>query len=309
MSILVDKSTKILVQGITGAQARVDTERCINYGTQIVAGVTPGRGGQTVQNVPVFDTVREALAFSQIDLSVIYAPPLHAKTAALETIEAGVKTLLITSEGVPRHDVSILLAAARGNGTKVIGCNSNGLISPGVAKVGGIGGESPNDIYTRGRVGICSRSGGMCAEIALELQKSGLGVSTCVSMGGDHIVGMPMTKYVELFQQDIDTDAIVLFGEPGTTNEQEVAEMFLSGRVRKPLVVLLAGAFQEAYPPGKSFGHAAAMINSDSDSVSAKRKTLERAGVAVARCLREVPLLLRPGPEAVGPHPTVTTAS
>lgn len=305
MSIIIDHSSKVIVQGMTGAQARVDAERCLRYGTQIVAGVTPGRGGDYVEGRPIFDTVAEALRHSPADFSVIYAPPLDTKSAALEAIEAGIRTLLITTEGVPRHDVAMLLAAARAHKARVIGCNSNGVISPGQAKVGGIGGEDSNQIYNPGRIGICSRSGGMCAEIALELKKAQLGVSTCVSMGGDQVVGTPMKTFVEMFDQDPDTDAIVLFGEPGTKNEQDVAALVSSGVVNKPVVALLAGAFQESYPAGKSFGHAAAMITSDGDSVSAKRRKLEHAGISVASRLGEIPLLLGSGMRArglTGPH-------
>ena len=175
----------------------------------------------------------------------------------------------------------------------VVGCNTNGLISAGKSKLGAIGGDDPDEVFAPGRVGICSRSGGMSAELALALKRGGLGVSTCISMGGDVVPGTPMVRYVEMFDADPDTDAIVIFGEPGTSAEHEVAEFLAAGRCSKPLIALLAGEFQENYPQGVSFGHVAAMIQSDADTVSAKRKMLESAGALVARSLGDIPKLIK----------------
>lgn len=293
MSILVDRATKVIVQGITGTQARVETEICKQYGTNIVAGVTPGRGGERVAGVPVFDTVAAAVERHGAEATLLFVPPLFAKDAVLEAIDAGIRVLIATAEGVPEHDVVIAVAAAREAGAQLIGFNTNGLISPGVARLGGLGGLTPQDIYAPGRVGVCSRSGGMCAEIALALKRAGMGVSTVVAMGGDRVTGLAMQEYVRLFEADDETDAIVLFAEPGTDNESGVAAYLAEHGLTKPVVVLLVGFFQEAYPKGISFGHAAAMISNEEESPSGKRHLLERAGVRIASTLEEIPLLLR----------------
>lgn len=293
MSILIDEKTRILIQGLTGAQARVDTERGLRYGACIVAGVTPGRGGEVVHDVPVFDTVKQALAQHPIDVSVVYAPAPGVKAAVLEALDAGLKCLLVTAEFVPFHDLVYIIAAARDADAQLIGCNTNGVISPGKSRLGGIGGENPADLYVSGAIGVCSRSGGMCAEIGLTLKASGLGISTCVAMGGDWITGMGMADYLMLFEADAETEAIILFGEPGTRHEYDVADLVRSGQVHKPVVALIAGAFQERYPVGMSFGHAAAMITRDDDSASAKRRVLAEVGVRVATTLDEIaPLLI-----------------
>lgn len=293
MSILVDGSTRILVQGITGGQARFDTQWSLEYGAHIVAGVTPGKAGESVHGVPVYDSVQAAIAPHPVDLSVIYVPARFVKAAALEALEAGITSLVITAEYVPIHDALYVFAAARGAGARIVGCNTNGIISPGKSKVGGVGGTRPNEIFAPGSIGVCSRSGGMTAEIALTLREGGLGISTSLGMGGDAVTGTSMAEFVQLFEQDDETEGIVIFGEPGTANEREVAELIATGHVRKPLVALLAGAFQERYAKGRSFGHAAAMIGSDEDAVSAKKHELARAGALVASSLDEIPALLK----------------
>lgn len=297
MSILIDESTRVLAQGLTGVQGRRDARFCLDYGTKIVCGVTPGKGGETVYDLPVYDSVREALARHEIDASIIYAPPLRTKEAILEALDAGVKTICALAEFVPRHDTAIIRAAAEAAGATVIGCNTNGIISASKSKLGAIGGDDPDEVFAPGRIGVCSRSGGMSAEFGLTLRRARLGVSTCVSMGGDVIPGTPMVRYVEMFVNDPDTDAIVIFGEPGTTAEHEVAAFLRAGECSKPLVALLAGAFQESYPKGVSFGHVAAMIQADEDSVTAKRRMLAEAGALVAHTLGDVPRLIR---EALG---------
>jgi succinyl-CoA synthetase alpha subunit len=293
MSVLVDRDTRVIVQGITGGQARFDTEWCLKYGTQIVAGVTPGKGGEVVHGVPVYDTIRRALDQHPADASVIYVPAPMVRAATLEAIAAGVRLILITTEYVPLHDVVYLVAAARAAGVRLVGGNSNGTISPGRSKIGGVGGVDPDEIYAPGRIGVCSRSGGMTAEISLALRAGGYGISTSIAMGGDLVTGMTMVEHLLLFEADPETDAIVIFGEPGTRNEQEVAALVGDHRIAKPVVALIAGSFQEQYPRGMSFGHAAAMIASDDDSASAKRRRLAGAGVHVAAALEDIPVLLR----------------
>jgi succinyl-CoA synthetase alpha subunit len=293
VSILIDASTRILVQGITGGQARFDTQWSLEYGARIVAGVTPGKAGETVHGVPVYGAVTDALSAHAADLSVIYVPPAFVKAAATEAIAAGVKLLVITAEHVPVHDALYVFAAAREAGARVVGCNTNGMISPGRTKVGGVGGMKPDEIFAPGSIGVCSRSGGMTAEIALTLKTAGLGISTSIGMGGDAITGTTMAEFVELFERDPDTHGMVIFGEPGTANEAEVAALIRTGRVAKPVVALLAGAFQERYPCGQTFGHAAAMIASAQDTVTAKKRELAEAGASIAASLDEVPALLR----------------
>ena len=229
MSILIDANTRVIVQGITGSAARADVDRCLRSGTKIVAGVSPGREGEAVHGVAVYDTVREALRHHQANASAIYVPAAAVRDAVLEALDAGIRLLLVTAEYVPIHDVLVITAAARKAAARLIGCNTNGIISPGKSRIGGIGGTDPDELYPPGFVGICSRSGGMSAEIALTLKAAGLGVSTCVSMGGDNVTGLTMGDYALLFEADPDTKAIVVFGEPGTSNELEACPVCVVG--------------------------------------------------------------------------------
>ncbi|MBI4192264.1 MAG: succinate--CoA ligase subunit alpha [Betaproteobacteria bacterium] len=293
MSILLDHDTRVIVQGITGTQGRVEAEISKNYGTHIVAGVTPGRGGENIAGIPVYDTVKEALDRHGADASLIFVPPLLVKDAVLEALDAGIRLLVGTAEDVPQHDVAIVIAAVRKVGARLVGFNTNGVISPGKARMGGLGGLDPDEVYAPGRIGLCSRSGGMCAEIGIALKQAGLGNSTAVAMGGDRITGLPMVEYVRLFEADPETDAIVLFGEPGTDNEGGVALHLRANRIRKPIVAMIAGAFQEKYPRGLSFGHAAAIIRADGESATDKKKMLADAGVLIADTLEEIPVLLK----------------
>lgn len=292
MSILIDENTRVLVQGATGSQARFDTRYCLDYGTQIVAGVTPGRGGERVEGVPIFNTVEAAVRATGANASAIYVPARGVTDAILEALDSGLGTLLALAENVPRHDAARAVGAVRRAGGRLIGFNTNGIISPGKSKMGGIGGDRVDDIYSAGRIGVCSRSGGMSAEICFTLKQAGMGTSTCVSMGGDPLVGMRLVEVLRLFEADPDTDACVIYGEPGGTHESEVAEAVRSGEISKPVVALVVGVFQENYPQGASFGHVAAMIRGKHDSASAKRKLLRDSGVRVAEMLDEVPAML-----------------
>jgi succinyl-CoA synthetase alpha subunit len=296
VSLLIDGATRVVVQGRSGALALIDPDFCRRYGYRIVSGVPRGLGVETVQGVAGYETMRRALAAHPADASVLYVPGAMVKSAVMEAIDAGIRLVLVTAEYVPLHDVVQIVAAARRAGVRLIGCNTNGVISPGRSKLGGVGGMDPGEIYVPGRIGVCSRSGGMTAEIGLALKQAGFGVSTSVAMGGDLVTGMSMAEYVTLFEDDPETDAVVVFGEPGTRNEQEVAELLGAGRIRKPLVALIAGAFQERYPKGMSFGHAAAMINRSDESASAKRRVLAEAGALVAEALEDIPDLLRRSP-------------
>jgi succinyl-CoA synthetase alpha subunit len=293
MSILIDAATRVLVQGATGTQARFDIRYCLDYGTTIVAGVTPGRGGETVEGVPIFNTVAAAVAATGANASAIYVPARGVRDAVLEAVESGIRVLACFAENVPRHDAAVAVASARSAGAYMAGFNTNGLISPNFCKLGGIGGDRAKTIYAPGRIGVCSRSGGMSAEISWTLSRAKLGVSTCISMGGDPIVGMRMLEVLKLFEADADTDACVIFGEPGGSHEIEVAEAIRNGELTKPVIALIAGQFQENYPAGVSFGHFAAVISGSNDSATAKRKMLADAGARVAASLEEIPQLLQ----------------
>ena len=293
MSILIDDSTRVLVQGITGSQGRFDTEYCVAYGTNIVAGVTPGRGGQDVNGIPVYNTVKSAVDVSGATASVIYVPAPGIKDAVLEAVDAGIKVIVALTENVPRHDAAIAVAATRAAGAWLIGFNTNGMISPGKSKLGGIGGDRANELYVPGRIGVCSRSGGMSAELSAALAAGGYGVSSCISMGGDPIIGNDMVEYARMFEHDPDTDAMLFYGEPGSENEQGLARALRDGEITKPVVAMVAGVFQESHPAGLSFGHVAAMIRSADDSASAKQKLLSESGAHIAHRLGEVSELLK----------------
>ena len=295
MSILVDERTRILVQGITGSVGRVDTRLCLEYGSRIVAGVTPGRGGGSVSGVPVFDTVAEAVDRTGADAAVQYVPAQHAAGAVVEAASSGLSPIVAIAENLPRRDAWKAALAARNAGSVLIGFNTNGIISPGKTKLGGIGGPRPDDLFRPGTVGVCSRSGGMSAEIALSLARAGSGVSTCISMGGEAITGRTMAEYARWFEADAATDSIVVFGEPGSDHETGLAGAMERGEVTKPVVALIVGEFQDAYPAGSSFGHLSAMVRLDTDRAVVKRDMLAAAGALIAERVEDIPDLVRVG--------------
>jgi succinyl-CoA synthetase alpha subunit len=266
----------------------MDTEYSLAYGTKIVCGVTPGRAGELVHGVPTFNTVKFAVKKHAVDASILYVPATSLRDAALEAIAAGIKLLVATTENVPRRDAALIVAEALRHNVRIVGFNTNGVITPGECKLGGIGGDRPERSYVPGRIGVCSRSGGMSAEISWTIKKAGLGVSTCVSMGGDPVTGMMMVDYLRLFEADPATDAMVIFGEPGSAHEQGVAQAIKGGEIRKPVFAVVAGVFQENYPRGASFGHVAAMIADESDTATAKRRMLANVGVTVVNGLDEL---------------------
>ncbi|MEZ5845027.1 MAG: succinate--CoA ligase subunit alpha [Hyphomicrobiaceae bacterium] len=292
MTILIDRTTRVLVQGITGNQGRFDTKLALAYGVDIVAGVTPGRGGEQVEGVPVFDTVARAVAETGANAATLYVPVRGIREAVCEAVEAGIKVVLATTENVPRHDAVGAAAYARRHGAWLVGFNTNGIISPGQCKLGGIGGDDPAAVYHPGRIGVVSRSGGMSAEIAWALKRAGRGVSTVVSMGGDRTTGRSMVEYLELFDADPATDAMVIYGEPGTRHEQGVADAIAAGRITKPVVAIVVGEFQERYGAGVSFGHVAAMIAGVDDTATAKRRILADAGAHVVGGLDAIAVTL-----------------
>ncbi|RMF87786.1 MAG: succinate--CoA ligase subunit alpha [Nitrospinota bacterium] len=292
MSILLDAQSRVLVQGITGRQARTHVRYMVEYGTRVVAGVAPGKGGSRVEGIPVFDTVRSALRFHPADIAVLFVPGRAAREAALEAIAHQVPLVVILAEGVPHHDTAEILWQARGKGVRVIGPNSQGMISPGKAKLGGTGGEFPDRMYRPGPVGIISRSGGMGGEIASALTRRGIGQSTYVSIGGDLLIGTGFADLLPLFEADPETAVVVLFGEPGTGHEEAAADLIAHQKVSKPVVAFVCGESLERLPQGMSFGHTSHLIARGEGSPTRKKQVLREAGALVADRFEEIPDLV-----------------
>jgi succinyl-CoA synthetase alpha subunit len=293
MSRLIDASTRLLIQGITGREARMVTRHMLAYGTTVVSGVTPGRGGQDVEGVPVYDTISHAVRETSPTASLVSVPPAATLDAVAEAIASEIPLIVIATEGIPQHDVLRMLELADEAGTTIIGPNSVGVIRPsdGV-KIGAIGGEHPERAFVSGNIGVISRSGGMTAEIGLTLRLAGYGVSTAISVGGDALIGSTPATLLAAFQDDVETDAVVMFGEPGTRFEEDVAHRIAASEFAKPLIALIAGEFTEKLPEGTAFGHAAAIIEGDSGRPSSKRKALQDAGALVASSLDDISGLL-----------------
>jgi len=293
VSVILDGRSRVLVQGITGREAAVHVPYMLAYGTHIVAGVSPGRGGEAIHGIPVHDTVLAAIRVHQVDVAVLFVPARFVRDAALETIEAGVPLVVVLAEGVPHHDTAELLARAAELGARVVGPNSQGVISPGKAKVGAPGGDRPDLMFRPGPVGVVSRSGGMGAELSMALTKAGIGQSTYIAIGGDLLIGTEFVDVLPLFEDDPETEAVLLFGEPGTGREQAVAELIQGGGFTKPLVAFIAGEFLEDLPPGVRFGHTGGLIEGDQGRPSRKKAALRNAGVRVADRLDEIVPLVR----------------
>jgi succinyl-CoA synthetase alpha subunit len=293
MAILAHEDTRIIVQGITGREAVTFTKDMIDYGTEVVAGVTPGKGGQTVHGVPVFDTVYQAVSEHSAEASVISVPPAMVKGAALEALSHGIKLLVIVAERVPQRDTVEVLEVARADGAVVIGPNSLGMINPHTVKIGMAGGpvENVKKAYMPGLVGIVSRSGGMTTEIANLLTTHGIGQSTCISIGGDPVVGSNFLDLVPLFDKDPDTKAIVLFCEPGGVIEERLSDMVLSEEIRTPIVAFVAGRFVDTMP-GVRFGHAATIVEGARGTAAGKIERFQKAGIHVAEALNDTVSIL-----------------
>lgn len=259
------------------------TRHTMAYGTKIAAGVTPGKEGQAVEGVPVFDTLKRACQQMELNTSVIYVPPAFAYDAVMEAIGNGIKTIIVITERIPRHDAAKFLTAAENAGCTLIGPNSVGVITPeDRVKVGAIGGNNVERCFVPGEVGVVSRSGGMTAECSWMVKRAGYGVSTSVSIGGDPLIGTPPKKILGLFEQDPKTKAVVLWGEPGASYEEDAAEFMKEGGFTKPLIAYIAGRFVEDMPEGTVFGHAASIIEGDTGKPSTKMKRLREAGGHVA---------------------------
>ncbi len=274
MSVLVGKETRVLTQGITGATGQLHTRLCREYGSQMVAGVTPGRGGTDFEGIPIFDTVAQAVRATGANASVIYVPPAGAADAILEAVDAGLPLVVCITEGIPVLDMVRVKRVLDGSHTRLIGPNCPGVITPGACKIG----IMPGYIHTPGRVGVVSRSGTLTYEAVYQLTTLGIGQSTCIGIGGDPIIGTSHVEALRLFQEDPGTDAIVMIGEIGGTAEEEAAA-FIAAHVTKPVVAFIAG---QTAPPGKRMGHAGAIIAGGKGTAAEKMDALRRAGARLA---------------------------
>ena len=286
MSIFIDQSTRLVVQGITGRDGSFHGKQMMTYGTKVVSGVTPGKGGQQFEGVvPVFNTVAEAVRATEANTAVIYVPAAVAASAIFEAADAGIALIVCITEGIPVLDMTKVLPYVRERGARLVGPNCPGLISPGKSKVGII----PGTICKPGRIGIVSRSGTLTYEIIHQLSSHGLGQSTCVGIGGDPLIGTNFIHCLAAFEADAETDAIVMVGEIGGTDEQEAAE-FAKENVKKPVVGFIAG---QTAPPGRRMGHAGAIISGSSGTATEKMAAFEKAGIAVMKRPADVVPLLK----------------
>jgi succinyl-CoA synthetase alpha subunit len=294
VSILASAETRILVQGITGREAATFTSESIAYGARIVAGVTPGKGGMTVHGIPVYDTVQAAVLAQPVEATIISVPPQFALDAALEALSNGIKLLVVVTERVPRRDVVTMLDHANRCWARIVGPNTLGIISPGQTRVGMAGGsaEAVRRAYKPGSVGVVSRSGGMMTEIANLLTLAGIGQSTCVSIGGDPIIGTTILDLMPLYEADPETKAVVMFCEPGGTMEERLAEYVERQKPRLPVIAFVAGRFADRMQ-GIRFGHAGAIVQGAQGSPAAKIARMREAGILVANKLYEIPDLVR----------------
>ncbi len=293
--MLINKNTRVLVQGITGKEGARATKEMLAYGTSVVAGVTPGKGGQTIENIPVFDSVVEARAkFPDINTALITVPAPFVLDAVLESIHARIPLINILSEKVPVRDVATMISFARQYGSQIIGPSSVGILVPNVGKIGSIGGaDLINAIFTPGPVGLISKSGGMTAEISYTLTKAGLGQSTVVGIGGDVLIGSDFVDIALQFERDPETKVIVVFGEVGGTYEEQLAAAMKDGRITKPVVALIAGKFAEKLPQDTVLGHAGAIVSRGRGTASGKIKALQDAGALIAEVVDDLPRLVK----------------
>ncbi len=285
MAIFINRDSNVVVQGITGNQGGFHTRQMLAYGTRIVAGVSPGKGGQVVEGVPVFDTVAAAAERLRLDASVIFVPAPFVKDAAMESLEAGIKLVVCISEHVPVHDAMEIMAFAQQKGARVVGPNTFGVVSSGQCKIG----IMPNQFFVPGSVGVVARSGTLSYEIVGNLKAANIGTSTVVGLGGDRVVGLSFIDVLAEFEKDPETKAMIMVGEIGGSAEEQAAE-YISEKISKPVVAYLAG---KSAPPGKRMGHAGAIIERGRGSFEGKVKALTAAGVQVAELPFQVPQLLR----------------
>jgi succinyl-CoA synthetase alpha subunit len=280
MSVLVDKNTRVVTQGITGKTGAFHTKACREYGTQMVAGVTPGKGGQDFEGIPLFDTVHQAKAKAGANVSIIYVPPPFAADAIMEAVDADLDLVICITEGIPVLDMLKVATFMEGKRTRLIGPNCPGVITPGQCKLG----IMPGHIHKPGRIGVVSRSGTLTYEAVFQLSALGMGQSTCIGIGGDPLNGTNFIDCLKMFKDDPDTDAIVMIGEIGGSAEVEAAN-WIKANLKKPVVSFIAGA---TAPPGRRMGHAGAIISGGDDTAEAKFKALSAAGVHIVRSPHEI---------------------
>ena len=284
MSVLIGRSTRVVVQGITGRDGSFHTRGMLDYGTQVVAGVTPGKGGEKVHGVPVFDSVADAVKKTDANCSVIYVPAALAQDAMYEAVDAGIPLVVCISEGIPVRDMVEVSTYVRGRPVRLVGPNCPGLISPGQSKVG----IMPGSIVKPGKVGVVSRSGTLTYEVVWQLTRAGLGQSTCIGIGGDPIVGTRFADMLALYEQDPGTNAIVLIGEIGGSDEEDAA-VLIKRSIGKPVVAFVAG---QTAPPGKRMGHAGAIVSGGSGTAQEKMARFLDAGIPVAKTPSEIPAMI-----------------
>jgi succinyl-CoA synthetase alpha subunit len=293
MSILIDANTTFIVQGITGREAVNLTRENLDYGSKIIGGVTPGRAGRDVYGVPVYDCVRDITQKSRVDGSVVCVPPRFTRDAVFEALENGIKLIVVVTERIPRREVAQMVELAGMRGARIIGPNCLGIISPGEAKMGGVGGPAINTktAYTKGPIGVMSRSGGMTTEIASTLSAAGLGQSTAVSIGGDAIIGTTYAELMPLYEADPQTRAIAIYSEPGGRMEAELADWIQENNSRLPVVAFMAGRFMDEMP-GMRFGHAGTIVEGKADTTVDKIQRMKKAGITVAERIKDIPGLI-----------------
>jgi succinyl-CoA synthetase alpha subunit len=275
MSIIVDDKTRVVVQGITGNEGLFHTRQMVEYGTKVVAGVTPGKGGQVIDKIPVFNTVADAVKHTGADASAIFVPPAFAGDAILEAANAGISVIVCLTEGIPTLDMVMVREYLNGKASKLIGPNTPGIISPGKCKIGVMAGY----IHKPGTIGIMSRSGTLTYEVVDQLTKKGIGQSTCIGIGGDQIVGLNFVDLLEMFEKDPGTEAIIMIGEIGGTAEEEAGQ-FVEKKMNKPVLAFIAGL---TAPPGRRMGHAGAIISGGKGTAKEKMEALAKAGVKVVK--------------------------
>jgi succinyl-CoA synthetase alpha subunit len=286
MGIILNKDTKVIVQGITGRAGSMHAITMLEYGTRVVGGVRPGAGGKDVNGVPVFDTVSEAVDATDANSSVLFVPPAAALDAALEAFNAGIKLVVAPPENIPLHSEVRMVSAARRSGAVLIGPNTAGIIDPMLkVKIGFV----PNAVFSPGKIGIASRSGTLMYEMASRMSEAGLGESTCVGVGGDPVQGLRFSQICRLFEEDSDTKAILLVGEIGGSQEEEVASMVLDGLIKKPVVAYMAGRYA---PMGRKMGHAGAIVSGSGGSIEEKVAAFKKAGIPFGSTPRETVRLI-----------------
>jgi succinyl-CoA synthetase alpha subunit len=294
MSILINKDTTVIIQGITGREAVNLTREGLDYGTKIVGGVTPGRAGRDVYGVPVYDCVRDITSKMHVDGSIVTVPPRFTRDAVFEAIEAGIKIIVIVTERIPRGEVAQMVELAKLRGARIIGPNCLGILSPEEAKMGGLGGPAVNvrRAFKKGPIGVMSRSGGMTTEICNTLSAAGFGQSTAVSIGGDAVIGSTYAELMPLFEADPETRAIAIYSEPGGRMEAELADWVRDNTSRLPIIAFMAGRFMDEMP-GMRFGHAGTIVEGKADTTADKIERMKAAGISVAERIEEFPAMVK----------------